>query len=155
MTLDEMTNFFGSMSTIYGRLWTHHADEMETWRRAMAYNRVEAADLSRAANGCLTAYPSRPPTMGQVIGLVKSSRPTPSTYLPSNRATPTKALLQRIMLGVVLEREGVTKSGLEALRQLNNALTEEYNDRQITEEEAIDFRRQMNNLAEGHERRTT
>ncbi len=156
MLTNDIGVFFGSMTTIYGHLWSHGADEIETWRKAMMANNVTPRDLSIAASRCLKDYPGRPPTMGQVIGLVKAERPLPVTrQIERKPFSLVVAQANRIMLSLLAHAEGVQTDTLKAMIAAKNAVAiDAENSGQDPVEFAAELDTMLRGLIHGHEERT-
>lgn len=160
MLTSDIGNFFGSMTTIYGHLWSHGADEIDTWRRAMIANKVTPRDLQMVSNRCLKDYANRPPTMGQVIGLVEAERKSwPGTMLGQQQLSPPKQTPQmchanRIMFSMLVRARGVRNDTLKIMLEAKNAAVEDYERLDQDEVEfAAEFDTMLSGLIKGHENR--
>ncbi len=156
MLTNDIGNFFGSMTTIYGHLWSHGADEMETWRKAMIHNKVTPKDLQVAANRCLKEYPGHPPTMGQVIGLVKLEKPRNQRLITGKPFSLCMAQGNRILYSKILLTGGIKKETLKLCIEAKNALVFEA---EQTDQDEVEFAAaldtQLRGIITGHEERRT
>jgi hypothetical protein len=158
MLSNDVGNLFGSMKTIYGALWTHGSDEMETWRKALANNGVNARDLQLACNNCLKEYPSHPPTMGQLLGLIASSKPKTARArrIEKKEFSLVMAQANRIMFALLMQTGGVKTETLKLLIAAKNAMV---TDAENTDQDEVEFAakldKQLRELITGHEERRT
>ncbi len=142
------------MTTIYGHMWSHGTNEIETWRKAMMKFDITAQDMKIAANSCLEDYPDRPPTMGQVIGLVRSERPQlGSRRLGVDPFCLVKAQANRVMFAELLEwSAGLKPETLKALLRARDASVQECKAENKQEEKfAVELGTLLRGLIAGHE----
>lgn len=154
MLTSDIGNFFGSMTTMYGHLWSHGADEIGTWRKAMMANKVTPKDLQIAAVRCLKVYPDRPPTMGQVLALVKGHLPMPTQpRITEKPFSNVMAQANRILFSLLVRAGGVKKETQKILLEAKNslALAAEMEGQDETEF-AAELDTLLRGLIKGHER---
>ncbi len=154
MQTNDIGVFFGSMTMIYGNLWSHGHSEIGTWRKVMTANKVTAKDLKIAAVSCLKAYPDHPPTMGQVLALVRGYLPMPTQpRIEKSPFSNVMAQANRILFSLLVKTGGVKKETLKVLLETKNtlALAAEM-DGQDPVEFAAELDTLLRGLIEGHER---
>ncbi len=147
MLTSDIGNFFGAMTTMYGHLWSHGADEIGTWRKAMVANKVTAHDLDIAAVRCLKDYPDRPPTMGQVLGLAKAALPSlGQRRIEEKPFNNVMAQANRILFLLLVNAGGVKKETHKVLIEAKNSLALAA---EMDNQDAVEFAAELDTLLRG------
>lgn len=77
---NDMGVLFATLQAAYGNQWKHGADSIPVWQEKL--RGFERNDVMRAASDAIEKHPDFPPTVGQIISILKSYQPRRSTYLP-------------------------------------------------------------------------
>jgi len=78
----DMGRIFAEMQAAYGYQWAHDNNAMQVWKREL--NQFRTADVFTGVNKAVKAYTDFPPSLGQLIDLVKASNSTPALPAPSS-----------------------------------------------------------------------
>lgn len=114
----QIARVFVRMQSAYGHLWTSRFGDgrvLEAAKRewALRLGRFDLETIGRALDLCATAYPDRPPTLGQMVGLC---RQYPAPYhrpvadLPALPAPPADRTKGRAALADALALVGVRRA---------------------------------------------
>ena len=72
---------FATMEAAYGRQWTHGAEAIPVWQSKLAG--FSPQQIMTAASEAIDRHPNFPPSIGQLIGLLRAGKPRANTYLPA------------------------------------------------------------------------
>jgi len=72
---------FATLQAAYGHQWPHKADAIPVWQAKLAG--FEANEVMVAAGIAIEKYPNFPPSIGQLIEIIKANKPRITTYLPA------------------------------------------------------------------------
>ncbi|MGB0867428.1 MAG: hypothetical protein ACPGSC_13030 [Granulosicoccaceae bacterium] len=72
---------FATLQAAYGHQWAHKADAIPVWQQKLS--RFSADQVMRAAEQAIERHPNFPPSIGQLVEVIHSQAPRPSTYLPA------------------------------------------------------------------------
>lgn len=71
---------FATLQAAYGHQWPHNADAIPVWQTKLAG--FEANEIMTAASIAIEKHPNFPPSIGQLIDIIKANKPRITTYLP-------------------------------------------------------------------------
>ena len=109
------------MRTAYGAQWKHATPEaMQVWLNALM--RFTSLEIKIAVEDSLSRYIDFPPNLPQFIQLCTPSQfvPRPTTYLPPPEISRSQAVANKVMLRVLIEVGGVSKSTHAQMTKIKN-----------------------------------
>jgi len=74
---------FAALQAAYGYKWAHKADAIPIWQEKL--HGFTAQQVMAAANRAIDIHKDYPPSVGQLLDILKASKPRPTTYLPDLR----------------------------------------------------------------------
>ncbi len=78
---DDIGKLFSTFQAAYGHQWPHRADAIPVWQAKLAG--FDCAAIMSAAAKAIEQHPDFPPSVGQLIQILKADRPRITTYLPA------------------------------------------------------------------------
>ena len=74
---------FATLQAAYGHQWPHKADVIPVWQAKL--NNYDVKEVLIAAGVAIEKYPDFPPSIGQLIEIIRSNKPRATTYLEDQR----------------------------------------------------------------------
>ena len=74
---------FASLQAAYGHSWAHKSDAIPIWQAKL--NEFSAHQVMSAASEAIEKHPDFPPSVGQLLDILKSHKPRPTTFLEDLR----------------------------------------------------------------------
>ena len=78
---DDIGRLFAVMQAAYGYQWSHKADAIPVWQAKLGSFGIRA--VMQAAEKAIEKYPDYPPSVGQVLAILRADQPRITTYLPA------------------------------------------------------------------------
>ena len=148
LTTNDVGVLFASMQAVYGHQWSHTAEAIPVWQKALS--RFKPEQIVSAANKAVYKHKDYPPTIGQFIDIVDPPKlpPRANTYLPSPKSTQAKRSAQLTMLTIIAKYGPITKFTLKVMKDLKNALVAEQGDKPVDQNFIDDMQSQLMGLVE-------
>lgn len=143
---NDIGELFAQMQAAYGHQWAHKADAIPVWQRALVS--VNRQEMMSAIPLSIDTFTDFPPSIGQFKNVCESLKPRPTTFLPAPTTSAAARSANLAMLRVLMKYNGVDKAQLIRLKNLKNALVEDYGDSKPTEEWLGDVESQLSECAE-------
>ena len=86
---DDIGRLFSVMQAAYGHQWPHKADAIPVWQAKL--RGFGSQSVMKAADVAIEAYPDFPPSVGQVLEILRAGRSRTTKYLPAPAFDPANA----------------------------------------------------------------
>tara|TARA_Y100001968_G_scaffold311034_2_gene332597 strand:- start:390 stop:716 length:327 start_codon:yes stop_codon:yes gene_type:complete len=77
---NDVGRLFATLQAAYGHSWAHKADAIPVWQEKLKGHSFD--QIMRAANKAIDRHPNFPPSVGQLLEILKADKPRATTYLP-------------------------------------------------------------------------
>lgn len=120
---DDIGRLFAVLQAEYGYKWAHKADAIPVWQEKL--RSFDVKQVMRAAAAAPDLYPDNPPTVGQLLAILRREKPRANTYLPAPKLSTANRNANMALFRVLMKLGGIDAHQLQLCVHYKNALVED------------------------------
>jgi hypothetical protein len=89
---NDIGKLFATLQAAYGHSWAHKSDAIPVWHAKL--KKFGFSEIMKAASEAIESYPDYPPSVGQLIEIIKKGKPRVSTFIEDKRESGKMSRLE-------------------------------------------------------------